>query len=121
MNEKCFTWCHPTRKCTDIKITNEFLLKGFTHMLMDGVSVCMHRNLSDRHPIYKLLLPHFHYMHAINRFCIFSLFLLRFYSIFKIVLNNISNANSEKVAINCKTYPNSEEVYTNQFTNCFAI
>lgn len=39
---------------------------GFTHMLMDGVSVCMHRNLSDRHPIYKLLLPHFHYMHAIN-------------------------------------------------------
>lgn len=40
---------------------------GFTHMLMDGVSVCMHRNLSDRHPIYKLLSPHFHYMHGINR------------------------------------------------------
>lgn len=39
---------------------------GFTHLLMDGVSVCMHRNLSDRHPIYKLLLPHFQYMHAIN-------------------------------------------------------
>lgn len=36
-------------------------------MLMDGVSVCMHRNLSDRHPIYKLLSPHFHYMHGINR------------------------------------------------------
>lgn len=40
---------------------------GFTHMLMDGVSVCMHRTLSDRHPIYKLLLPHFQYMHAINK------------------------------------------------------
>uniref|UniRef100_A0A8W8JC54 Lipoxygenase domain-containing protein n=1 Tax=Magallana gigas TaxID=29159 RepID=A0A8W8JC54_MAGGI len=39
---------------------------GFTHILMDGVSVCMHRNLSTRHPIYKILLPHFRYMHAIN-------------------------------------------------------
>lgn len=39
---------------------------GFTHLLMDGVSVCMHRNLSKRHPIYKILLPHFRYMHAIN-------------------------------------------------------
>uniref|UniRef100_A0A8W8JAT5 Lipoxygenase domain-containing protein n=1 Tax=Magallana gigas TaxID=29159 RepID=A0A8W8JAT5_MAGGI len=39
---------------------------GFTHILMDGVSVCMHRNLSNRHPIYKILLPHFRYMHAIN-------------------------------------------------------
>ena len=44
------------------------LYLGFTHLLMDGVSVCMHRNLSDRHPIYKLLHPHFRYMHAINRF-----------------------------------------------------
>lgn len=40
---------------------------GMTHILMDGVSVCMHRNLSDRHPIYKLLLPHFQYMHVINK------------------------------------------------------
>lgn len=39
---------------------------GFTHLLMDGVSVCMHRYLSYRHPIYKLLLPHFQYMHVIN-------------------------------------------------------
>nr|XP_022293686.1 allene oxide synthase-lipoxygenase protein-like [Crassostrea virginica] len=39
---------------------------GFTHLLMDGVSVCMHRNLSRRHPIYKLLRPHFQYLHAIN-------------------------------------------------------
>ncbi|XP_048771097.1 allene oxide synthase-lipoxygenase protein-like [Ostrea edulis] len=40
---------------------------GFTHLLMDGVSVCVHRNLSERHPIYKLMLPHFHYMHFINQ------------------------------------------------------
>lgn len=39
---------------------------GFTHLLMEGVSVCMHRNLSDRHPIYKILIPHFHYMHGKN-------------------------------------------------------
>lgn len=42
------------------------VLTGFTHLLMDGVSVCMHATLSYRHPIYKLLRPHFQYMHAIN-------------------------------------------------------
>lgn len=46
---------------------------GFTHMLMDGVSVSMHRNLSDRHPIYKLLLPHFQYMHIINKDALLTL------------------------------------------------
>ncbi|XP_056015729.1 allene oxide synthase-lipoxygenase protein-like [Ostrea edulis] len=39
---------------------------GFTHLLMDGVSVCVHRNLSERHPVFKLLAPHFRHMHAIN-------------------------------------------------------
>ncbi|XP_078318033.1 polyunsaturated fatty acid lipoxygenase ALOX15B-like [Crassostrea virginica] len=46
---------------------------GFTHLLMDGVSVCMHRFLSDRHPIYKLLHPHFHYMHFINELALSKL------------------------------------------------
>ncbi|XP_048771099.2 arachidonate 12-lipoxygenase, 12R-type-like isoform X2 [Ostrea edulis] len=46
---------------------------GFTHMLMDGVSVCLHRNLSERHPIYKLMLPHFRYMHSINELAISKL------------------------------------------------
>lgn len=55
-------------------------------MLMDGVSVCMHRNLSDRHPIYKLLSPHFHYMHGINRLYMLHLFLLRFYLISRLFL-----------------------------------
>nr|XP_022294844.1 arachidonate 12-lipoxygenase, 12R-type-like [Crassostrea virginica] len=46
---------------------------GFTHVLMDGVSVCMHRALSDRHPIYKLLHPHFHNMHFINELALSKL------------------------------------------------
>lgn len=56
-------------------------------MLMDGVSVCMHRNLSDRHPIYKLLSPHFHYLHGIKKgyICYIS-FLLRFYLISRLFL-----------------------------------
>ena len=41
---------------------------------MDGVSVCMHRNLSSRHPIYKLLRPHFQYLHAINKLVDFDIF-----------------------------------------------
>ncbi|XP_061193373.1 polyunsaturated fatty acid lipoxygenase ALOX15B-like [Saccostrea echinata] len=39
---------------------------GFTHLLMEGISACMHRNISERHPIYELMLPHFRYMHFIN-------------------------------------------------------
>ena len=41
---------------------------------MDGVSVCMHRNISSRHPIYKLLRPHFQYLHAINKLVDFDSF-----------------------------------------------
>lgn len=33
---------------------------------MEGVAICVHRNLSSRHPIYKLLVPHFYYNLAIN-------------------------------------------------------
>jgi len=32
---------------------------GFTHFLMEGVCVAMHRNLASNHPIYRLLAPHF--------------------------------------------------------------
>ncbi|VDI74007.1 lipoxygenase [Mytilus galloprovincialis] len=39
---------------------------GLTHLLMEGVAICVHRNLSSRHPIYKLLVPHFYYNLAIN-------------------------------------------------------
>jgi arachidonate 5-lipoxygenase len=39
---------------------------GFTHLMMEGASICTHRQLSTDHPIYKLLAPHFLYLMAIN-------------------------------------------------------
>ncbi|XP_076063715.1 polyunsaturated fatty acid 5-lipoxygenase-like isoform X3 [Oratosquilla oratoria] len=39
---------------------------GFTHLLMEGVVVCTHRNLSPSHPLFKLLAPHFLFLLAIN-------------------------------------------------------
>uniref|UniRef100_A0A6A7FU73 Lipoxygenase n=1 Tax=Hirondellea gigas TaxID=1518452 RepID=A0A6A7FU73_9CRUS len=39
---------------------------GRTHILMEGLCVCTHRNLSPSHPLFKLLAPHFLYLLAIN-------------------------------------------------------
>uniref|UniRef100_A0A1W7RAZ7 Arachidonate 15-lipoxygenase B n=1 Tax=Hadrurus spadix TaxID=141984 RepID=A0A1W7RAZ7_9SCOR len=39
---------------------------GFTHLLMEGVVVCTHRNLSPSHPLFKLMAPHFLFLLAIN-------------------------------------------------------
>lgn len=39
---------------------------GFTHLVMGGISIAAHRELSTRHPIFKLLAPHFLYMISIN-------------------------------------------------------
>ncbi|XP_052793622.1 polyunsaturated fatty acid 5-lipoxygenase-like isoform X5 [Mya arenaria] len=39
---------------------------GYTHLLMEGITVVTHRNLSQSHPIFKLLAPHFLYLIAIN-------------------------------------------------------
>ena len=39
---------------------------GLTHLLMEGVVVATHRNLSPSHPIFKILAPHFLYLIAIN-------------------------------------------------------
>ncbi|XP_075544217.1 polyunsaturated fatty acid 5-lipoxygenase-like isoform X2 [Dermacentor variabilis] len=39
---------------------------GFTHLLMEGVTVCTHRNLSPSHPLFKLMAPHFLFLIAIN-------------------------------------------------------
>ncbi|ESO93682.1 hypothetical protein LOTGIDRAFT_209217 [Lottia gigantea] len=39
---------------------------GFTHLLMEGVTVATHRNLSQSHPVFKFLAPHFLYLIAIN-------------------------------------------------------
>ncbi|KAK7096851.1 polyunsaturated fatty acid 5-lipoxygenase-like isoform X2 [Littorina saxatilis] len=39
---------------------------GFTHLLMEGVVVATHRQLSQSHPVFKLLAPHFLFLIAIN-------------------------------------------------------
>ncbi|KAF2355694.1 PLAT/LH2 domain [Trinorchestia longiramus] len=39
---------------------------GLTHILMEGMCVCTHRNLSPSHPLFKLLAPHFLFLLAIN-------------------------------------------------------
>ncbi|XP_045195611.2 allene oxide synthase-lipoxygenase protein-like [Mercenaria mercenaria] len=39
---------------------------GFTHMKMEGIVACTYRTIYKTHPIYKLLMPHFLYLLAIN-------------------------------------------------------
>ncbi|KAK7069173.1 Arachidonate 5-lipoxygenase [Halocaridina rubra] len=39
---------------------------GYTHLLMEGVVICTHRNLSPSHPLFKLMAPHFLFLLAIN-------------------------------------------------------
>jgi arachidonate 15-lipoxygenase len=39
---------------------------GQTHLIMEAAALATMRNLSDRHPLYKLLLPHFEGTLAIN-------------------------------------------------------
>lgn len=39
---------------------------GFTHLIMEGVVLAIHRNISLSHPIFKLLAPHTLYLLAIN-------------------------------------------------------
>ncbi|CAC5423015.1 ALOX5 [Mytilus coruscus] len=39
---------------------------GLTHLLMEGVDICSNRHLSTRHPVYKLLAPHFYFNLLIN-------------------------------------------------------
>lgn len=39
---------------------------GYTHLVMEGFAIITHRNLSQSHPLFKLLAPHFLYLIAIN-------------------------------------------------------
>lgn len=39
---------------------------GFTHLKMEGVVACTHRQLHRTHPVFKLLMPHFVYLVSIN-------------------------------------------------------
>ncbi|XP_052761946.1 allene oxide synthase-lipoxygenase protein-like [Mya arenaria] len=40
---------------------------GFMHSNMEGIIVAIHRQLSQSHPVYKLLAPHFHLAVAVNQ------------------------------------------------------
>lgn len=39
---------------------------GYTHLMMEGVVVCTHRNMSPSHPLFRLMAPHFLFLLAIN-------------------------------------------------------
>ncbi|XP_074658773.1 allene oxide synthase-lipoxygenase protein-like [Tubulanus polymorphus] len=39
---------------------------GFSHLVMESIAVCSHRNISPSHPIFKLLAPHYLNIMAIN-------------------------------------------------------
>ena len=41
-------------------------LTAFTHLIMEGMYISMKRHLSDKHPIHRLLAPHFNDLIAIN-------------------------------------------------------
>ncbi|GAV06738.1 hypothetical protein RvY_16677-2 [Ramazzottius varieornatus] len=40
---------------------------GFTHIIMEGTVICTHRHLSEAHPMFKLMAPHFLFLLAINK------------------------------------------------------
>ncbi|XP_067663302.1 allene oxide synthase-lipoxygenase protein-like [Haliotis asinina] len=46
---------------------------GYTHLLMEGVSLALERQVSISHPIFKLLAPHLLYIFAINKFAVVKL------------------------------------------------
>ncbi|KAF6021827.1 ALOX5 [Bugula neritina] len=46
---------------------------GHTHLLIESVAVCTHRELSPSHPMFRLLAPHFLYVMPINDGAIRSL------------------------------------------------
>ncbi|KAH3795315.1 hypothetical protein DPMN_148865 [Dreissena polymorpha] len=39
---------------------------GYTHIVMEGFEVSVHRHLAQSHPMYKLMLPHFVHLATIN-------------------------------------------------------
>lgn len=55
-------WFNNADVCVHQAITH----LGFTHLIMEGVAVVTHRQLSQSHPVFKLLAPHFLYLIAIN-------------------------------------------------------
>ncbi|WAQ94822.1 LOX5-like protein [Mya arenaria] len=52
--------------CADAQVHQWIAHLGFTHIIMEGFVIATHRHLSQSHPIFKLLAPHFLYLIAIN-------------------------------------------------------
>lgn len=52
--------------------SHKIAVAGFTHLLMEGVVVCTHRNLALNHPLFRLLAPHFLFLLAINSLVAFT-------------------------------------------------
>ncbi|KAH3892121.1 hypothetical protein DPMN_016233 [Dreissena polymorpha] len=46
---------------------------GYTHIVMKGFAVSVHRHLSQSHPMFKLIAPHFMYMMTINELAVGTL------------------------------------------------
>jgi hypothetical protein len=44
------------------------LFTGFTHMMMETVTVSIMRQLNVSHPLHRLMAPHFFYLLAINKY-----------------------------------------------------
>ena len=46
---------------------------GFTHLIVETISIAAHRELSPSHPVFQLLAPHFLYLIAINSLAVAKL------------------------------------------------
>lgn len=55
-------WFNNADVCVHQAITH----LGFTHLVMEGIITVTHRQLSQSHPVFKLLAPHFLYLISIN-------------------------------------------------------
>jgi arachidonate 5-lipoxygenase len=55
-------WFNNADACVHQAITH----LGFTHLVMEGIITVTHRQLSQSHPVFKLLAPHFLYLININ-------------------------------------------------------
>lgn len=67
-SDPTFTWIAAKMwfNNADAQIHQSITHLGATHLFMEGIPVVTHRNLSQSHPIFKLLAPHFLYLIAIN-------------------------------------------------------
>ncbi|XP_052807908.1 polyunsaturated fatty acid 5-lipoxygenase-like [Mya arenaria] len=59
--------------CADAQVHQWIAHLGFTNIIMEGFVIATHRHLSQSHPIFKLLAPHFLYLIDINHCAVWKL------------------------------------------------